>query len=222
LLTFSQTTRKIPGGKLGFDQRDAVMRLLRWNVAISSGALMPTKHARADAPPPAWPNASMSMSFDARIQMRTTEKAIYRHYNDMGRDKGNCTWGAGILAHKGVCSTEELGRKVSAQSVDTEFGKKVAEAEWSVRRGVRVALNQDQFDALCSLTYNAGAGGASDTFKLINKGDFKAAAENIDTLVKVTIIVDGKKKKVTAPGLIKRRAEESAPFRVLPSTNVTN
>lgn len=180
---------------------------------------MPTKHALPD---PTRPNTSMSMSFEARIQMRTTEKAVFRYYNNMGKDKGDCTWGTGILAHKGVCSIEELGRKVSTQSVDTEFGKKVAEAEWSVRRGVRVALNQQQFDALCSLTYNAGAAGASDTFKLINKGDFKGAAENIDTLVKVTIIVDGKKKKVTAPGLIKRRAEESAPFRVLPTANATN
>jgi hypothetical protein len=54
------------------------------------------------------------------------------------------------------------------------------------------------------------------------KSDFKAAAENIDTVVKVTITIDGKKKKVTAPGLIKRRAEESAPFRVLPTANATN
>jgi len=50
----------------------------------------------------------------------------------------------------------------------------------------------------------------------------KGTVENIDTLVKVTIIVDGKKKKVTAPGLIKRRSEESAPFRVLPTANATN
>ena len=175
---------------------------------------MPSRNTSAAAPAPTLPNISMSMSFDARAQMHATEKAVYSYYNDMGKDKGNCTWGAGILAHKGVCSAEELGRKVSAQSVDSVFVKKVAEAEWSVRRGVRVVLNQDQFDALCSLTYNAGPGGASDTFKLINKGDFRGAAENIDTLTKVTIVVDGMKKKVTAPGLVKRRAGESAPFRI--------
>lgn len=84
------------------------------------------------------PNAQMSMSSNARASMRVTEKAIYKYYNDMGKNKGNCTWGAGILAHRGVCSEEELMRTVSAQSVDIVFGQKVAEAEGIVRRGVHV------------------------------------------------------------------------------------
>lgn len=175
---------------------------------------MTNKQPKPKAAAPGAPNASMSMSADARASMRVTEKAVYKYYNDMGKNKGNCTWGAGILAHKGVCSEEELGRLVSAQSVDIVFGQKVAEAEGIVRRGVHMALNQEQFDALCSLTYNAGSGGASDTFKLINKNDFAGAAANISTMIKVTITVNGKRKKVTAPGLVKRRAEESAPFRV--------
>ena len=160
------------------------------------------------------PNARMSMSSTARASMRVTEKAIYKYYNDMGKNEGNCTWGAGILAHRGVCSEEELMRTVSAQSVDIVFGQKVAEAEGIVRRGVHVAVNQDQFDALCSLTYNAGQGGVGDTYKFINKNDFKGAAANISKMIKVTVVVNGKKKKILAPGLFKRRAEESAPFRL--------
>jgi GH24 family phage-related lysozyme (muramidase) len=183
---------------------------------------MTNKQPKPKAAAPAMPNAAMSMSADARASMRVTEKAIYKYYNDMGKNKGNCTWGTGILAHKGVCSADELGRLVNAQAVDIVFGQKVAEAEGIVRRNVQVALNQAQFDALCSLTYNAGAGGASDTFKLLNKGDFAGAAANIATMIKVTIIEKGKKKKVTAQGLVKRRAEESAPFRVPPSAPVVN
>ena len=162
---------------------------------------------------PALPNASMSMSGDARASMRATEKAVYKYYNDMGKNKGNCTWGAGILAHKGVCSTEELGRLVSARSVDIVFGQKVAEAERTVRRGIHVPLNQAQFDALCSLSYNAGQRGVTDTFSLVNKGDFAGAAANISLMTKVTIVENGKKKTVVARGLITRRTEESAPFR---------
>lgn len=64
------------------------------------------------------PHAGMKMSPEARARMRATEKAVYRYYNDMGKNKGNCTWGIGILAHKGVCSEEELGRKVSSRMVD--------------------------------------------------------------------------------------------------------
>ncbi|WP_332876821.1 glycoside hydrolase family protein [Massilia sp. S19_KUP03_FR1] len=177
---------------------------------------MLNKPAKPQAAAPATPNASMSMSTDARASMRVTEKAIYKYYNDMGKNKGNCTWGAGILAHKGVCSSEELGRLVNAQSVDIVFGQKVAEAERIVRRSIKVDLNQAQFDALCSLTYNAGPTGASDTFLLINRSDFVGAAANINRMIKVSIVKNGKKTKVVARGLIKRRAEESAPFRAQP------
>jgi len=70
------------------------------------------------------PNASMKMSPEARVRMRATEKAVYRYYNDMGKNKGHCTWGAGILAHKGVCTAEELARKVDAKMVDQEFERR--------------------------------------------------------------------------------------------------
>jgi lysozyme len=151
---------------------------------------MPQPQPKPKVAAPAAPNAAMSMSIDARVRMRATEKEVYNYYNDMGKNKGNCTWGAGILAHKGVCSAEELGRRVKAP------------------------LNQAQFDALCSLTFNAGSTGADDTFELLNNNDFAGAAANIDKMIKVTVIKNGKKKKVVARGLIKRRAEESAPFRV--------
>ena len=178
---------------------------------------MTNKQATPKAAAPAMPNAAMSMSADARASMRVTEKAVYKYYNDMGKNKGNCTWGAGLLAHKGVCSADELGRLVNAQSVDIVFAQKVTEAEGIVRRNVQVALNQAQFDALCSLTYNAGPTGASDTFQLLNRGDFVGAAANINNMIKVSVVKNGKKSKVIAPGLIKRRAEESAPFRVQPA-----
>jgi lysozyme len=146
--------------------------------------------------------------------MRATEKAVYRYYNDMGKSRGHCTWGAGILAHRGVCSAGELGKKVSAMQVDQEFERRVAAAERAVRRNVNVALTQAQFDGLCSLTYNTGPTGASETYALVNKGDFEGAAANMSKLIKVAVIEGGKKKFVIAPGLIKRRAEESAPFRM--------
>lgn len=160
------------------------------------------------------PNNGMKMSPAAKMSMRQTEKAIYRYYNDMGKNKGNCTWGVGILAHKGVCTQEELGRRVSVGLVNLEYERRVAEVEGIVRRRVTVALDQNQFDALCSLVYNAGEKEASDTFRFINQGNFSGAANNISLLIKVGITENGKKRYVVAPGLIKRRAEESAPFRV--------
>lgn len=163
-------------------------------------------------PKPASPNSTMKMSPEGRGRLRATEKAIYRYYNDMGKNKGHCTWGVGILAHKGVCTEEELGKKVSVEMVDQEFERKISETERIVRRNITVSLNQAQFDALCSLAYNAGAKGSRTTFKLVNKGDFAGAAANMALMIKVQVVEKGKKKYVIAPGLIKRRAEESAPF----------
>jgi GH24 family phage-related lysozyme (muramidase) len=160
------------------------------------------------------PNNGMKMSPEARARMRATEKAVYRYYNDMGKSKGNCSWGAGILAHKGVCAADELAKKVSAGMVDQEFERRVAEAERYVRISVKVAVNQAQFDALVSLTYNAGIGGMEGTYSFINNGDFEGAAANISKMIKVGVVEKGKRKLVIAPGLIKRREEESAPFRV--------
>ncbi|MGF6181948.1 lysozyme [Massilia sp. UYP32] len=159
------------------------------------------------------PNATMKMSPDGRARLRATEKAIYRYYNDMGKNKGHCTWGVGILAHRGVCTKEELGKKVSVKMVDQEFERKIAETEAIIHRNITVAPNQAQFDALCSLAYNAGANGSRETFRFVNRGDFAGAANNMSLMIKVTVVEKGKKKLVIAPGLIKRRAEESAPFR---------
>ncbi len=164
-------------------------------------------------PVPESPNAHMKMSPVARTRMRAMERAVYRYYNDMGKTKGNCTWGPGLLAHKGICSADELKQNVGLRMVDIEFERRVAEAERMVRRKTKIALNQAQFDALCSLTYNAGIKATRDTYDLINMGDFRGAATNISRMIKVEIHEGGKKKYVIAPGLIQRRAEESAPFR---------
>lgn len=161
---------------------------------------------------PTNPNVTMKMSPEGRARLRATEKSIYRYYNDMGKNKGHCTWGVGILAHKGVCTKEELGRKVSLEMVDQEFERKIVETEGIVRRNITVALNQAQFDALCSLAYNAGAKGSRTTFTYVNQGDFTGAAANMALMIKVQVVEKGKKKYVIAPGLIKRRAEESEPF----------
>jgi len=145
---------------------------------------------------------------------RNTERVVLRYYNDMGRNKGNCTWGPGLLAHKGICSEEELSRKVTLQSVDVEFSRRVAEAEGYVRRAItKVALNQAQFDALVSLTYNVGVRNMRGTYDYVDSGDFEGAADNISRMIRVTVRDGGRKKEVIAPGLIKRRAEESSPFR---------
>lgn len=166
-------------------------------------------HVGASAP---MPTAEMRMSPEAKGRMRTTERTVFAYYNDMGKDRGHCTWGPGILAHRGVCTPEELARPVSAAQVNAEFDRRVNEAEAVVHRNIHVALNQAQFDALVSFTYNAGPDGSAQTIQLINKNDFKGAGANMQKFVKVRVQTKAGTKKVVARGLVRRRAQESAPF----------
>jgi lysozyme len=165
--------------------------------------------AQAASPSAIGVNDSLSMSPEARARMRKREVDMYKYYDDGGPGRGHCTWGAGILAHRGPCTKEELAKPVSKAEVDAEYARRVAKAEREVRSNVRKqVLSQAQFDALVSLTYNAGARGSRSTYKLVEKGDLKGAAGNIRQMTRTTI--NGK--KVVARGLISRRAEESAPF----------
>lgn len=155
------------------------------------------------------PNAGMRMSSKALVGMRDTEKVMLRYYNDMGKNKGNCTWGIGFYVHKGVCSKEELERKVDVASVETEYAKRVAEAERRVRLKVNMPLDQAQFDALVSFTYNTRSATNQRVYDALNSGNVDRATAIISGSVYVK--VNGK--AILASGLVKRRAEESAPFR---------
>jgi lysozyme len=155
----------------------------------------------------------MQLSNDARLRMRTHEKPMMKYYNDGGGNSGHCTWGIGILVHRGPCTAEELARPVTEAQVDAEFSVRVNEAERTVTRRVKVELTQDQFDALVSYTFNRGSGGSTEVFNSLNAGDFDGAAEIMSATVFSTGMKNGKKVLIKRAGLVSRRAEESAPFR---------
>ena len=157
------------------------------------------------------PNAGMRMSPQALEAMRNTEKVVLKYYNDMGRNRGNCTWGIGFYLHKGVCTLEELERKVTSPSIELEYVKRVAEAERRVKIKVKVKLNQAQFDSLVSFTYNTANVTNERVYQALNDNNFQAAAQRISEANKVRV----KGQLKLAPGLVKRREEESAPFRTM-------
>lgn len=78
----------------------------------------------------------------------------------------------------------------------------------------RVPLNQNQFDALCSLIFNIGQGNYAESTlrKKLHAQDYAGAAAEFDRWVMGT--VDGKKQRL--PGLITRRAAERALFETAP------
>ena len=96
--------------------------------------------------------------------------------------------------------------KITQTQADEYFKKDVARFEKAVNEKVKVPLNQNQFDALVSFTYNCGAGALqrSDLLKLLNQGKYKEAADQFDLWNKSS-------GKVLA-GLVKRRAKEKELF----------
>lgn len=84
--------------------------------------------------------------------------------------------------------------------------------EDAVNNYVKVPINQNQFDALVSFTYNEGTGAlhGSSLLILLNENDFEGAAEHFLRWNKITDPVT--KQKVVCQTLVNRRKEESQLF----------
>ncbi|MFW2148666.1 lysozyme [Acinetobacter sp. TY1] len=111
---------------------------------------------------------------------------------------GTTIYPNGIKVKKGDTCTEAQAKVYIAHDLKT--------FESAVNSGVTVPINQNQFDALVSLTYNIGTGAfiESTLLKKLNLGDFKAAATQF--------AVWNKGGGKVMQGLVNRRAEERKLF----------
>lgn len=100
-------------------------------------------------------------------------------------------------AYKGITIHTE-------SEADKALIRDLSSREHAVMQKIKVPINQNQFDALVSHTYNTG--GSDTLFKLINK---KAPAEQIKKWFETKYITSG---GVVYQGLIKRRKAESNLF----------
>lgn len=127
-------------------------------------------------------------------------------YNDAA---GHCTIGYGKLVHSGNCNgseSEEFKAGISKER-GTELLKEEVDQLQSLINGVKVQLNQSQFDALTSFTFNVGRGAFSKSTLLrkLNDGDYAAVPGELKKWVKA----GGK----TLQGLVKRRDAEADLFQ---------
>ena len=83
--------------------------------------------------------------------------------------------------------------------------KEVAKHEAYVTQYVTVPMNQNEFDALVSFSYNCGSGNLKKLVARLNKGDRVATAKAFLLYVKA----QGR----TLPGLVSRRTREAALFQ---------
>jgi lysozyme len=106
--------------------------------------------------------------------------------------------------------TVQVEDEVSEQQAEAFLLYDCNKFSQDVDRLVKVPLNQNQKDALISFCYNLGTGAfaGSTMLKLLNQGDYKAAAQEFPKWNKATI--DGVKQVL--PGLTRRRQEEKLLF----------
>jgi lysozyme len=115
--------------------------------------------------------------------------------------------------------TNHNGRQFDASAVwtqaecDSEFDADMAVFEKAVTRNVTVKLNQDQFDAMVSFTFNLGEGNLKQSTLLtkVNAGDFAGAANEFPRWNKAGGQV--------LRGLVRRRASEALLFQSIPDRN---
>lgn len=115
------------------------------------------------------------------IAFITREEGVVLHvYNDSG---GKATIGIGHLLGPG----ESYPNGITLQQAQAMLANDLARFEATINACVKVPLSQNSFDALCSFSYNLGAGAltSSTLLKLLNAGDFNGAANEFPKWDKV-------------------------------------
>ena len=113
---------------------------------------------------------------DAGIDMIVSFEGLHKKIGDGRYMSYRCPAGVWTIyagctegVSEGMIWTEEQGREA--------FRKELVKHEAAVMRLVSVDLNQNQFDALTSFSYNVGSGALSKStlLKKLNKGDYPGA-----------------------------------------------
>lgn len=132
--------------------------------------------------------------------IKSAEGLRLEAYPDPGT--GDVPWTIGYGSTSGVTRNMVITKTQAEQMLAADLVR----FERIVERLVRVPLNQGQFDALVSFTYNVGEGNFTESTLLrkLNAGDTAGAAEQFSRWVHA----GGK----VLPGLVTRRAAERALF----------
>jgi lysozyme len=126
-------------------------------------------------------------------------------YNDTA---GNATVGYGHLLHLGPVKEEETGMRWSVHQADIALRATVEGVSDLLNKAITVPVNQNQFDALVSWTYNCGPGALRQATWLLklNKGFYDEVPEWLRIWNKITDTRTGLLEKDT--GLTNRREKE--------------
>jgi lysozyme len=115
---------------------------------------------------------------------------------------GGEPWTIGV----GHTGSVEQGDTITQDQSRAFLAADLATAEAAINRGVKVPISQNEFDALCSFTFNVGVANfmTSTLLRLLNIGDHKDAANEFPKWNRAA-------GKIMA-GLVTRRAGERDQF----------
>lgn len=145
----------------------------------------------------------MNLSKQGLEFIKSWEKFRPTPYDDNGKEPGGyMTIGYGHVIQK----AEKFPRPITEAQALNILYTDVADAVRWVNRGVKVAVKQNQFDALVSLAYNIGSGAfiRSTLLLRLNMRDFNRAAAEF--------LVWRKSSGQVMAGLERRRAAEREMF----------
>jgi GH24 family phage-related lysozyme (muramidase) len=218
---YVKNQRKYPGGGVYGPQtrrehRDHVHFATSKALAAKILARFDAKSAVPPAPPARRPRVAAVAKAAPAARRRLSKRGAQlisefegmreRLYNDPA---GHCTIGIGHLVHRGRCNGNEpaefkrgITRGRAYQLLQTD-SKRFENAV----NGLGVPLNQNQFDALVSFTYNLGPG------PIVEKTGIRAALKarrykDVPREMKKWVKAGGK----TLPGLVRRRNAEARLF----------
>lgn len=144
-------------------------------------------------------NSSMSKAPSGKISRDGLD--LIKRWEGCRTNAYRCPAGVWTIGY-GHTKTVTPGMMISHTQADNLLLEDLKEFESAVRRLVTVPLNQNQFDALVSFTFNVGVGAlqGSTLLKLLNAGNYTAAAQQFNKWVRAG--------KQVLPGLVARREDE--------------
>ena len=133
-------------------------------------------------------------------------KTLIKRFEGCRLTAYQCSAGKFTIGYGHTGADVSKGMTISQKQADELFEQDLVKFEQYVSKLVKVSLNQNQFDALVSWTYNLGPGnlGSSALLKELNAGNYDKVPVQMNRWV-----FSG---KVKLPGLIERRAIEAELF----------
>lgn len=115
------------------------------------------------------------------FKMKTNQKGIdlIKHFEGFRAEPYICSGGKNTIGFGHVIKPKEHFKTLSLADAEVILKDDVKIAEEAVSAFVKVALNSNQFSALCSFVFNLGRWnlGRSTLLQLLNKGEYSKAAD---------------------------------------------